>query len=64
MSHLQGERRFFVREPEFLRLRPDRGDLRRGAARPHQFDRRIEVIAATLVGVVDRARRRADRELR
>src|SRR5579862_2874542 len=48
---LQGERRFFIWESEFLRLRPERRDLSGVATRPDQLDRSIEVFAAALVGV-------------
>src|SRR5206468_10449154 len=42
--------------------RPDRGHLAGGGARPDQVDRRVEVIAAALVGVEQRTRGAGHRE--
>src|SRR5580700_1072119 len=53
---LQRETGFFIGEAEFFSLRPDRGDLRRGAAGTHQFDRGIEIFAATFVSIHHRVR--------
>ena len=62
MAHLQRERRFFARKPELLRFGPYRGNLCGRPSRPHQLDRRVEIVAAPLVGVVHRVGRGADRE--
>ena len=59
---LQRERRFLVGEAELLRLRPHSTHFRRRAAGPDRADRRVEIVAAALVGVDQRWRRRADRE--
>ena len=62
MAELQRERGFFVGEAELLGLGPHRRDLRGGAAGTNQLDRRVEIIAAALVGVDHGVRRVADAE--
>ena len=49
-------------KPNSVRLRPHRGDFRRRPARTNQLDRRVEIVAAPLVGIDERVRRRADGE--
>ncbi len=56
VPELQAEARLLVREAELLRGRPDRGDLVRRRARPDELDRRVEPLAALLVGVELRLR--------
>src|SRR5579872_1372086 len=59
---LQSEAGFLVGKSEFLRLGPDRGNLRRGSTGPHQLNCRIEIFAAALVGVHHGVRSKADGE--
>ena len=59
VAELQREGRFFVGKSELLRLGPNRGDLRRRAAGPHQRDGRVQIIAAARVGVDQRGRCRS-----
>jgi hypothetical protein len=53
---LQRERGLLVREPELLRVRPDRDDVGRGRPGPHQGDRLVHVVAADGVRVALRHR--------
>ena len=49
-------------KPNSVRLRPHRRDFRGRTAGTNQLDRRVEIVAASLVGIDQRVRRRADRE--
>src|ERR1700687_1948553 len=53
---LQRESRFFVGEPELLRLWPYRRNLSRGPPWAHEFNCRVEVFPAPLIRIVHRVR--------
>src|ERR1019366_348930 len=62
MAILQSESRFFVGESEVLRAGPDRGNLVCAPSRANEFDGRIEIVTATLVGIHHGKRSRTDHE--
>src|ERR1700678_2043868 len=59
---LQRKCRFFVGKPELLRLGPDRSYFGCGSPRTYEFNRRIEILAASLVSVVHGMRSVSDGE--
>ncbi len=62
VAELQSERGLFVGESELLRLGPDGGDFRGGAAGADQRNGRVQIFAAALVGVHQRVRAVTDGE--